>query len=67
MSNLAVFESDKRKRIHELLESFGVKDSIIIDNEAEDAILGALTAPDVEEVFIDHEGALVINFSGDTQ
>ena len=64
MTELALVESDTRKKIYEILESYGIKEKILIDNEAEPAILNALMAPDIESIFIDHEGALVINYSG---
>jgi hypothetical protein len=65
MTELVLIESDTRKKIYEILESYGVTEKILIDNEAEPAILNALMAPDIESVFIDHEGALVINYTGD--
>jgi hypothetical protein len=65
MTELVLIESDTRKKIYEILESYGVTEKILIDNEAEPAILNALMAPDIESVFIDHEGALVINYAGD--
>jgi hypothetical protein len=65
MTELVLIESDTRKKIYQLLESYGITEKILIDNEAEFAILNALMAPDIEAVFIDHEGALVINYAGD--
>jgi hypothetical protein len=65
MTELVLIESDVRKKIYQLLESYGITEKILIDNEAEPAILSALMAPDIEAVFIDQEGALVINYAGD--
>jgi hypothetical protein len=64
MTELALVESDTRKKIYEILESYGIKEKILIDNEAEGAVLNALMASDIEAVYIDEEGALVINYSG---
>ena len=65
MTELVLVESDNRKKIYQLLESYGITEKILIDNEAEFVVLNALMATDIEAVFIDHEGALVINYTGD--
>jgi hypothetical protein len=65
MTELVLIESDNRKKIYQLLESYGITEKILIDNEAEFALLNALMATDIEAVFIAHEGALVINYTGD--
>ena len=67
MSELVAVESDRKKRIYQILESYGITEKILIDNEAEEMIFTALHRPDIEEVVIDQEGALLIYYSGDTQ
>lgn len=67
MSGVVLVESDRKKRIYQILESYGITEKILIDNEAEEMIFTALHQPDIEEVLIDEEGALLIHYSGDTQ
>jgi hypothetical protein len=64
MTELVLVESETLKKIYEILESYGIKEKILIDNEAEVAVLGALIASDIETVYIDEEGALVVNYTG---
>lgn len=65
MSDLVLVESDRKKRIYQILESYGITEKILIDNEGEEMIYNALCQPDIDEIFIDQEGALVIYYSGD--
>jgi len=67
MSEIVHIETNRRKRIYQILESYGVKEKILIDNEAEEMIYNALQQSDIEEVFIDNEGGLVIHYSGNTK
>lgn len=67
MSNLVLVESEKKKQIYQLLRSYGVHEKILIDNEAEDALLFALSENDIERVYVDEEGALMITYTGDMQ
>lgn len=39
MTELVLIESDTRKKIYQLLESYGITEKILIDNEAEFVLL----------------------------
>ena len=49
-----------KQQIRARLEHFGVTETVYIEKEVEEIILNALNADDVERVFVDEEGGLVI-------
>lgn len=53
------------ERIKELLEHFGVTDELVIDEEAKEHVLLALSSKDIAKVYIDTEQGLCIDFYGD--
>jgi hypothetical protein len=49
-----------KQQIRARLEHFGITESVYIEKEVEEIILNALNADDVERVYLDEEGGLVI-------
>jgi hypothetical protein len=55
-----------KEEIYAKLKTYGIVEEIKIDDGAEELILNALNQEDIDKVFIDAEGALVIEYHGDT-
>jgi Trk K+ transport system NAD-binding subunit len=55
--------STLKEQIYQRLESFGITEQIDIEDEAAEMILNALTSDDLAEVFIDEDGALIVEFN----
>ncbi len=55
-------KTPKRQQITTWLAYYGVHEHIDIDERGVDAVLNALTQPDVRRVWIDKEGNLQIEF-----
>jgi hypothetical protein len=53
------------ERLKEKLKLWGVPDNFIIEDEAKGPVLAALSADDIQSVYIDKENGLCINYSGD--
>ena len=49
-----------KQQIRARLEHFGITKTVYIEPEVEEIILNALNAEDVEKVYLDAEGGLVI-------
>ena len=52
-------------QLKEKLKLWGVPDNFIIEDEAKGPLLAALSADDIQSVYIDKENGLCINYSGD--
>ena len=53
------------EKLKEKLKLWGVPGEFIIEDEAKGPLLAALSADDIQSVYIDKENGLCINYSGD--
>lgn len=53
------------EKLKEKLKLWGVPSNFIIEDEAKGPLLAALSADDIQSVYIDKENGLCINYSGD--
>jgi hypothetical protein len=53
-----------KEDVYAKLKTYGIVEEIKIDDGAEELLLNALNQEDIESIFIEDDGTLVIEYSG---
>ena len=54
--------NELKEQVYSILRTYGINEQIAIDDGAEELLINALNQEGIEAVFIDEEGALVIDY-----